>query len=516
MEEFALQLAVLREELSAVRQVNTRLRGLLAERDVELVAARARIERQAAAITAQATEIKELSETVAALRDRLGIDSNNSGTPPSAEKVWNRGKRAQEKKESSGSREVFGPKRPPGGQRGHEGKRMEMTSAPDRTETVPAPQRCGGCDAGLAGAADAGYQRAQVTELPRVDPQTVEYRMPRRRCACGHTTTATAPSGAVAGQACYGPNVKTFTSLIAEIGHTSMERTALLMELMFGCPVSTGFVAKVDAQLAARLAGFEEQVKAHLRRAQVAGTDETPVSLAGKTAYIYGMHDGKVVWYGAGATRGHETIKGFDLLTGFTGILVRDDYVGYYFLDSLLAGVQICVAHLIRDLRRQHEGDPARNAWAGQLRTVLQEAIHQAKQAARDNQERLDPQVIAGIRARYLELAGQGVKFNPHYPGRDKSDARKLAERLISRVDKTLLFLSDLRVGATNNGSERILRRAKTQMKISGCWRSMSGLQAFCRAHTYLVTAANHGVDAFQALKDAFLGNPWTLPQTAT
>jgi hypothetical protein len=91
MEEFALQLAVLREELSAVRQVNTRFRGLLAGRDVELAAARARIERQAATITAQATEIKELSETVAALRDRLGIDSNNSGTPPSAEKVWSAG-----------------------------------------------------------------------------------------------------------------------------------------------------------------------------------------------------------------------------------------------------------------------------------------------------------------------------------------------------------------------------------------------------------------------------------------
>jgi transposase len=275
MEEFALQLAVLREELSAVRQVNTRLRGLLAERDVELVAARARTERQAAAITAQAAEIKELSETVAALRDRLGIDSNNSGTPPSAEKVWNRGKRAREKKESSGSREVFGPKRPPGGQRGHEGK---MTSSPDRTETVPAPERCGGCDAGLAGAVDAGYQRGQVTELPRVEPETVEYRMPRRRCACGHTTIATAPSGVQAGQAAYGPNVKTMIALIAEIGQTSMERTALLMELMFGCRVLTGFVAKVDAQLAKRLAGFEEQVKAHLRRAQVAGADETALA----------------------------------------------------------------------------------------------------------------------------------------------------------------------------------------------------------------------------------------------
>ncbi|MEO3863895.1 IS66 family transposase [Acrocarpospora sp. B8E8] len=521
MEEFARHLAAVREELSAVRaesetvrQVNTRLRELLAEREAELAVAREQIARQAEIIAVQAAEIKQLRELVAELQKRLGIDSNNSGTPPSAEKVWDRKKRADEKKDgSAGSRGVYGPKRPPGGQRGHEGTRMEMSASPDRAETMPAPDRCGGCAADLDHSADAGFVRAQVTELPQVKPETVEYRMPVRRCGCGHATTAAAPEGVQAGQACYGPNVKTMTALIAEIGHASMERTAMLMRLMFGVSVSTGFVAKVDAQLAKRLAGFEEQVKAHLRKAEVAGTDETPVSLSGKTAYIYGMHDGKVVWYGAGATRGHTTIKGFGLLTGFTGILVRDDYVGYHFLDSLLAGVQICLAHIVRDLRRIHDNDPVRGAWAGRLRTLSQEAIHTANQAVRDGEDALKPEVIADIRARYLDLAEQGVKLNPYHAGRGKNQARVLAERLISRVDKTLLFLNDLRIGATNNGSERILRRAKTQMKISGCWRSMGGLQAFCRVHTYLVTATNHGIDAFHALRDAFLGNPWTLSQ---
>jgi transposase len=444
MEEFARQLAAVREELSVVRaesesirQVNSRLRELLAEREAELAAAREQIARQAVTIAAQAQEIKRLRELVAELQKRLGIDSGNSGTPPSAEKVWDRAKLAEEKKDASpGSRGVYGPQRPPGGRRGHKGTRMEMSKRPDRTQAQPAPDRCGGCDAELDRTADAGFVRAQVTELPQVRPETVEYRMPMRRCACGHATVAPAPAGVQAGQACYGPNVKTMVALIAEIGHASMERTALLMKPMFGVAVSTGFVAKVDAQLAARLAGFEEQVKAHLRKAEVAGTDETPVSLPGRTAYIYGMHDGKVVWYGAGATRGHATIKGFGLLTGFTGILVRDDYVGYYFLDSLLAGVQICLAHIIRDLRRQHESDPVRNAWAGRLRTVLQEAIHTANQAVRDGKDHLNQQLIDDIRARYLELAEQGAKLNPHHAGRPKNQARVLADRLLSRVDK--------------------------------------------------------------------------------
>ncbi|MFC0861592.1 transposase [Sphaerimonospora cavernae] len=177
--------------------------------------------------------------------------------------------------------------------------------------------------------------------------------------------------------------------------------------------------------------------------------------------------------------------------------------------------MQICLAHVVRDLCRVHEADPVRGAWAAQLRTVLQEAVHTANQAVRDGKTDLNPQVIADIRTRYLDLAEQGVKLNPHHVGRPKNQARVLAERLNDRVDKALLFLSDLRVRATNNGSERILRRARTQMKISGCWRSMSGLRAFCRAHTYLVTAANHGIDAFHALHAAFLGTPWILPRTA-
>lgn len=135
-------------------------------------------------------------------------------------------------------------------------------------------------------------------------------------------------------------------------------------------------------------------------------------------------------------------------MTGFTGVLVRDDYVGYHFLDSfldsLLAGVQICLAHVIRDLRRVHQGDGARGAWAGALPSTLQEAIHTANQAVRDGKERLKPDVITRFRDRYLELTAQGIKLNPHQLGRGKPRARVLAERLADRVDKALLFLSDL------------------------------------------------------------------------
>jgi transposase len=67
----------------------------------------------------------------------------------------------------------------------------------------------------------------------------------------------------------------------------------------------------------------------------------------------------------------------------------------------------------------------------------------------------------------------------------------------------------------SNNPSEQAIRTAKLQAKISGSWRSMRGLTAFCRIRCYIATAKAHGAAVFTALRDAFLSNPWTIPTTA-
>ena len=92
------------------------------------------------------------------------------------------------------------------------------------------------------------------------------------------------------------------------------------MEMILSAPVSTGFVASVDARLHELLRPFEEQVKARLADAQVAGSDETFVSLNGVQAYAFTFHDhDKIVWYGAHACRGHAALDHFGILHRFRG-----------------------------------------------------------------------------------------------------------------------------------------------------------------------------------------------------
>ena len=44
----------------------------------------------------------------------------------------------------------------------------------------------------------------------------------------------------------------------------------------------------------------------------------------------------------------------------------------------------------------------------------------------------------------------------------------------------------------------------KLQQKISGCWRTLTGAQAFLTVRSYVSTTRKHGVDPLRALHQLF------------
>jgi hypothetical protein len=61
---------------------------------------------------------------------------------------------------------------------------------------------------------------------------------------------------------------------------------------------------------------------------------------------------------------------------------------------------------------------------------------------------------------------------------------------------------------------DRDLRMVKLQQKISGCWRTLAGAEAFLALRSYLATARKHGMNPLAVLRQLFEGHAW-LPASA-
>ncbi|NEC93680.1 hypothetical protein G3I71_49980 [Streptomyces sp. SID12501] len=66
-----------------------------------------------------------------------------------------------------------------------------------------------------------------------------------------------------------------------------------------------------------------------------------------------------------------------------------------------------------------------------------------------------------------------------------------------------------------NNATYLNQHMIKTQKKISGCWRTLTGAQRFARIRSYISTVRKHGINPLTALRDLFAGRPWMLPTTS-
>ena len=313
-----------------------------------------------------------------------------------------------------------------------------------------------------------------------------------------------------------------------------IERTADLMSALLGVAVSTGFISSCLTRLdeALTTAGFEQALKAALGEQDVVGTDETPAPLTAAAAGEPGCHNPHVytvrtmraytrggadlVWYGAAGDRTKASISGFGILDKFRGVLVRDDFGGYTSYDADLAGVQQCLAHVLRYLDDAHAIDPDAQAWARQVADALRAAIHEINTARAGDRTTVDAELITRLRRRYDRGVAVGISTNLSRPWHQGNHpGLQLARRLKRKAHQVWLFTTRHDVPATNNGSESAIRGFKLAAKVQGCWRTLATLQRHCRIRSYLVTARSHGRRPVDAIRDALTANPWMPPQAA-
>jgi transposase len=456
-------------------------------------------------VVALIAQLETLAERVtvleaenAALRARLGTNSGNSSKPPSSD-------RPGAKPHPKSQRKSTGRKA--GGQPGHLGHTLRLVDQPQEIQ-VHTPSHCRECGQNLEGAPTVRRERRQVVDVPPVQVWVVEHQAETKHCpGCGADTTGTFPEG-VEAPAQYGPGIMTVAVYLNQQQLLPMERTCEVLGEVFGCPIAEGTLESAVARCNEQLAEAEAAIKGQVARAGIVHLDETGLNVNGKTHWLHVASTPGLTFYAAHRKRGCEALDEIGVLPGFQGTAVHDGWASYWQYEDCQHA--LCNAHHLRELT--FVAEEMEQGWAQELRQLLLE-IKQATDAAREQGvAALAADTQRAFEARYDAILEAGLKMNPPpaptgkrgRPPRGK--AGSLVDRLRAHKGATLAFMEDLAIPFDNNQAERDIRMMKVKAKISGCFRTTTGVDRFCRIRGYISTLRKQGIPILSALGQAMVG----------
>ena len=315
-----------------------------------------------ALIAALRAENASLKARIAELDRRLGLDSSNSGKPPSSDGL-KKPARVNSLRERSGKK--------PSGQKGHKGETLRQVADPD--EVIDHyPPACAVCGTGLAPETSVGHSARQVFDLPEPQPLVViEHRAHDCRCAaCGAKTRAPFPDG-INAPVQYGATITAFVTYLLHYQLLPEDRLVELLADLFGVKLAAATIARMSRTCAERLSGFAETVRDLVAGAAVKHMDETGFRIGGKTQWLHVASTALLTFYRVSAKRG-------SLLANVAGIVVHDHWKPYYTMPGVLHA--LCNAHHLRELKALVEIE--KEDWARKMQRLLRRACHAANPRA--------------------------------------------------------------------------------------------------------------------------------------
>ncbi len=241
--------------------------------------------------------------------------------------------------------------------------------------------------------------------------------------------------------------------------------------------------------------------------------------MEGKLHWLHVASTDTLTHYEVHTKRGHEAMDEAGILGEFRGTAVHDHWKPYFTYTE--CDHALCNAHHLREL--QFIDTQYHQPWANDMAALLRE-IKAAVAAA--PALCLAPLELAAFEQHYDAIVQAGFAANPAPVSTTEGEEKKrgrpkhsppvnLLIRLRDFKGQVLAFMYDFRVPFDNNQGERDIRMVKVKQKVSGGFRTLEGAKRFGRIRGYISTASKNAKNVFEAIRDAFEGNPF-IPSPET
>lgn len=430
------------------------------------------IEQLEATVLELVGQVKQLTERVEKLENRLNKNSQNSSKPPSSDPPYNKPPKVTSKGKNKNRKK--------GGQKGHKGHKQVLLPTEHKIPVIPSQCSCG-CTNFDKKKLKPFYTH-QVIELPPIEMDVYHYILHKGQCNnCGQTVKAVIPKGHQTG---YGPRLSATIADLSGTYGSSRETVQEICRNILNFHISTGAIQKVIDRASNAIEPAYRQIGDIARKSLVNYIDETSWFQCGKLRWLWTMTNENIAFFKIHENRSKEAFK--SLIEDWNGILVSDGY-GVY--KKWPGSRQSCLAHLIRDAKNlaQRE-DESIQRFGKNILEILRRLCSFAKRPPSEKQ--------------WVDFYSQLITFIILYES-EKDEAGKFARRLNRQIENLWTFLTEEGVEPTNNRAERAIRFGVLWRKRSKGTQSDKGDRWVERILSLKQTCRIKSLSSFNILQQA-------------
>ncbi len=407
---------------------------------------------------------------------KRGRKSTTSSTPSSQD--YTRSNTYNSRKKSE---------RKSGGQKGHKGNSLTMSTKPDETIHY-VPKFCNDCGMPLNSLKVRFSRRRQEIIIPPISPQYIEHQSYKCTCEnCGTTTESKMPKHLKANIQ-YGQNIQSLVTYLSVYQYLPAKRLTQFLNDFYNIKMSQGTLFNILSSMSNKAEPTYKEIQQRLTIAKYVGGDETGAHINKDKAWFWIFQNDLLTFIRASSSRAYQVIKetfpkGFPM-----SVYVSDSLPAQLKINSLAK--QLCLAHLLRELKKFEEVFDSQ--WAIQLKALFKKAISYKKKMQETHYSTTN-QIVEDYENELSKLLEVDISTM-------HKKEQAFVRRLRKRRNSIFTFLYYKEVPPDNNASERGIRNIKVKMKISNQFKSYEFAQYFAVIRSVIDTTIKNGQDVFTAL----------------